>query len=77
MQTKPKRELLTASYDWYRQMRETQPVFFDQKMQTWHLFRYDDVARVLSDHATFSSNESSFLPPEYRNATPISSSLLR
>jgi cytochrome P450 len=58
-------------------MRETQPVFFDQKIQAWHIFRYDDVARVLNDHATFSSDESSFLPPEYRNATPISSSMLR
>lgn len=77
MQTKANRQPLSASYDWYRQMRETQPVFFDQKIQAWHLFRYDDVARVLSDHATFSSDESSFLSPEYRNATPISSSLLR
>jgi cytochrome P450 len=77
MQTHSNREQLTALYDWYRQMRETQPVFFDQKIQAWHLFRYDDVARVLSDHATFSSDESSFLPPEYRNATPISSSVLR
>jgi cytochrome P450 len=77
MQTKPNREEISATYDWYRQMRETQPVFFDQNVQGWHLFRYEDVARVLSDHATFSSDESSFLPPEYRNATPISSSLLR
>ena len=77
MQTNPNREQITASYDWYRQMRETQPLFFDPNMQAWNLFRYDDVARVLSDHATFSSDESSFLPPEYRNATPISSSLLR
>src|SRR5579883_507573 len=77
MQTNPNREPLTAAYGWYRQMRETQPVFFDQNMQAWHIFRYNDVARVLSDHATFSSDESSFLPPEYRNATPISTSLLR
>src|SRR5579859_2869875 len=77
MQKNPNREQLTASYDWYRQMRATQPVFFDPKMQAWHLFRYEDIARVLSDHTTFSSDESSFLPPEYRNATPISSSLLR
>ncbi|QBD76046.1 cytochrome P450 [Ktedonosporobacter rubrisoli] len=77
MQTKPNREQLTASYNWYRQMRETQPVFFDPKMQGWHIFRYDDVARVITDHTTFSSDESNFLPPEYRNATPISSSMLR
>jgi hypothetical protein len=38
MQTNPKREQLSASYDWYRQMRETQPVFFDQHVQAWHIF---------------------------------------
>jgi cytochrome P450 len=77
MQKNPNREQIAASYDWYRQMRETQPVFFDQKIQAWHIFRYDDVTHVLNDHATFSSDESNFLPPEYRNATPISSSMLR
>ncbi len=77
MHTKSNREQIAATYDWYRQMREAQSVFFDQKMQIWHIFRYDDVARALNDHATFSSDESNFLPPEYRNATPISSSLLR
>jgi cytochrome P450 len=77
MQTQPNRKQISATYDWYRQMRETQPVFFDPKVQAWHIFRYDDVVRVLSDHTTFSSDESNFLPPEYRNATPISSSMLR
>ena len=77
MKTKPNREQLTASYDWYRQMRETQPVFFDQNVQAWHIFRYDDVARVLNDHATFSSDQNRFLPAEYRDSSPISSSILR
>lgn len=77
MQINPKREQISATYDWYRQMRETQPVFFDQKMQAWHIFRYDDVVRVLSEHATFSSDESTYMLPEHRSATPISSSLLR
>lgn len=77
MQTHSNREQLTTMYGWYRQMRETQPVFFDPKMQAWHIFRYDDVARVLSDHTTFSSDQNRFLPPEYRDVSPISSSLLR
>jgi cytochrome P450 len=77
MQTKSNREELTASYDWYRQMRETQPVFFDQNVQAWHIFRYDDVAHVLSDHATFSSDQNSFVPAEYRDTSPISSSIVR
>lgn len=77
MQTNPRKEQLTASYDWYRQMRETQPVFFDQNMQAWNLFRYDDVARVITDHATFSSEQNRFVPAEYRDVSPISSSIVR
>jgi cytochrome P450 len=77
MQTKPNREQLTASYDWYRQMPETQPVFFDQNVQAWQIFRYDNVARVLNDHATFSSDQNRFLPAEYGDSSPISSSILR
>jgi cytochrome P450 len=77
MQTKPNREQLIASYDWYRQMRETQPVSFDQNMQAWNIFRYDDVTRVLSDHATFSSEANRFIPEEYRDASPINSSIVR
>ncbi len=43
-------------YEWYRAMRGTQPVFYDEQHSTWHVFRYTDVQRVLSEHATFSSD---------------------
>jgi cytochrome P450 len=39
----------------YERMRETAPVFHDEQSGSWHLFRYDDVQRALSEHATFSS----------------------
>jgi len=45
-----------APYDWYRTMRSTQPVWYDEQHATWHVFRYADVERVLSEHATFSSD---------------------
>ncbi|GHO53595.1 cytochrome P450 [Ktedonobacter robiniae] len=77
MQKKINREELTASYDWYRQMRETQPVFFDPNIQGWHIFRYDDVVRVITEHATFSSEQNRFVPAEYRDVNPISSSIVR
>ncbi len=77
MQTKTNREQLYASYDWYRQMRETQPVFFDPDWRAWHIFRYADVARVLSEYTIFSSDENRFLPAEQRDSSPISSSILR
>lgn len=40
MQTKINREQLYASYDWHRQMRERQPVYYDPDQATWHVFRY-------------------------------------
>ncbi|WP_028269038.1 cytochrome P450 [Arthrobacter sp. UNC362MFTsu5.1] len=39
----------------YRAMRESSPVFQDEQSGSWHVFRYDNVQRVLSEHATFSS----------------------
>lgn len=77
MQTKTNREELYASYSWYRQMRETQPVYRDPDWGAWHVFRYADVVRVLTDHATFSSDESKYASAEYRDNSPISSSILR
>ncbi len=43
-------------YPRYRIMRKEHPVYFNPEHQFWQVFRYDDVQRVLSDHATFSSN---------------------
>ncbi len=58
-------------------MRETQPVYYEPDWKAWHVFRYADVARVLSDYATFSSDENRYTPAEYRDSSPISSSILR
>ena len=77
MQTKTNREQLYAPYNWYRQMRETQPIYYAPDWGAWHVFRYADVARVLSDYATFSSDEGRYLPAEYRDSSPINSSILR
>lgn len=39
----------------YARMRDSAPVFHDDQSGSWHVFRYDDVQRVLSEHGTFSS----------------------
>jgi cytochrome P450 len=39
----------------YRRMRNSAPVFHDEQSGSWHVFRYDDVQRVLTEHAVFSS----------------------
>ncbi|NMR29196.1 cytochrome P450 [Crystallibacter degradans] len=52
-------------YPHYEAMRETAPVFHDEQTGIWHVFKYDDVHRVLSEHATFSSQ----MPPGDQSET--------
>lgn len=40
---------------WYDMMRHKAPVFFSKDQSTWHVFRYADVERVLTQFSTFSS----------------------
>ncbi|WP_445154525.1 cytochrome P450 [Arthrobacter sp. Hor0625] len=55
MDPAPDREHPLDPFPRYQRMRETAPVFHDEASGSWHVFRYDDVQRVLSDHAAFSS----------------------
>ncbi len=43
------------TYDWFTHMRADQPVWLDEKSGCWHVFRYEDVLRVSTDYAVFSS----------------------
>src|SRR5438876_12211071 len=42
-------------YDWFEEMRNTQPVWLDESSGCWHVFRYDDVLNIISDYSLFSS----------------------
>lgn len=44
-------------FPWYEAMRSNSPVFFDENSGFFHVFRYADVKRVLSDYSYFSSAE--------------------
>src|SRR4051812_25875598 len=57
-------------FPWYSLMRQSQPVLHHEYYDTWQVFRYEDVLRVLSDFAVFSS---SFGGP---GSDPISASLI-
>jgi cytochrome P450 len=48
----------------YEAMRRGQPVFYDQESGVWHVYLYDDVQRVLSEHSTFSSRMAGDNPSE-------------
>ncbi len=48
-------EETAESYAWFAEMRAHQPVFLDERINIWHVFRYEDVLTVLTDYARFSS----------------------
>ena len=43
------------TYDWFKQMRNNQPVWLDEESGCWHVFRYADVYKVTTDYSVFSS----------------------
>lgn len=42
-------------FPWFRHMRHNASVTFNEQLRSWHVFKYNDVQRVLTDHASFSS----------------------
>ena len=42
-------------FPWYRSMRESAPIAYTPGRNTWQVFRYADVQRVLTDYTSFSS----------------------
>ncbi|HEX4206440.1 MAG TPA: cytochrome P450 [Ktedonobacteraceae bacterium] len=44
-------------YDWFAEMRANHPVWYDEQLHMWHVFRYDDVQQVLTDYAHFSNEQ--------------------
>ena len=55
-------EEVPGIFDWFRHGREDSPVALEERNGTrwWHVLRYEDVARVLTDHAHFSSRVPEF-----------------
>ncbi len=48
-------EEIPQTYAWFEEMRGQQPVYYDENMHLWHIFRYEDVLKVLTDYNRFSS----------------------
>ncbi|MEC0372248.1 cytochrome P450 [Paenibacillus chibensis] len=42
-------------FDWYKHKLEHEPVSYTEATDSWNVFRYEDVKRVLSDYDNFSS----------------------
>src|SRR5579859_5496870 len=77
MQTASTAEQILNPVNWYRSMRQEKPVFYDENANVWHVFRYDDAARVMTDYTIFSSDGSRMAPNAQRENSPILSSILR
>ncbi|WP_459193741.1 cytochrome P450 [Halosimplex sp. J119] len=52
------REGQLSPFEWYAEMRAEDPVRYDERRETWDVFRYEDVDRVLKDHDAFTANRS-------------------
>ena len=63
-----------AHFAWLAEMRATHPVYHDTQTDRWHVFRYEDVSRVLTDYAVFSS-ESRGLQGE-RDQSPFAATMI-
>jgi cytochrome P450 len=50
--------------DWFARMRDTDPVSWDERYGAWHVFQYADVAGILADPATYSSDLSGLIPAQ-------------
>ncbi len=66
MQSPSYQERWLAQIAWHKRMREGELVSYDEQNSMWNVFLYEDVTRVLSDPATFSSNTSTVLPQQGR-----------
>ena len=56
-------------YDWFEVMRNSQPVWLDESSGCWHVFRYEEVNNVITDHNLFSSERRQRAFPRSRNTT--------
>ncbi len=51
----PEQAMSLDPFSWYREMRESHPIYFDKENELWNVFRYEDTQRILTDPTTFSS----------------------
>jgi cytochrome P450 len=61
-------------YDWFEVMRDSQPVWLDESSGCWHVFRYEEVNNVITDHNLFSSERRQRAFPRSRNTTMAATS---
>jgi cytochrome P450 len=48
-------EDVAQTYAWFQQMRQTQPVWYDEERRCWHVFRYADMYPIMTNYQLYSS----------------------
>ncbi len=59
-------------FEWYAYMLENNSVYYHPKQKKWHIFRYEDVRKVLSDYTNFPQ----LSRPEEKAISPLETSLI-
>jgi hypothetical protein len=44
-----------SPFAWYKKMLEEEPIHYHAGTDTWNVFKYDDVKRMLTDYELFSN----------------------
>lgn len=57
-------DILRDPYTYFARLRETDPVYWNERWGGWLVLRYDDVVKVFRDHETFSSDRMASLMQE-------------
>jgi len=70
--TMPEQAMSLDPFPWYRMMRESNPVYYDQENELWNVFRYKDTQHILTDPATFSSEVAQRLMTDEEVGAPLS-----
>jgi cytochrome P450 len=68
---------LADPYPFYRELRETDPVHFDDSRGVWMLMRYDDISAVLHDDARFTARVGEGQPTSMLTSDPPQHTRLR
>ncbi len=55
--------LIEIPFAWYRQMRQTNPIAYDQQRKMWSIFRYSDALHILTHPEIFSSEPQTSYQP--------------
>lgn len=61
-----------SPFAWYREMREKDPVHFDEQAQIWEIFTYQEIQEILKQPTLFSSERGKEVPGQAKRGSILS-----